>query len=78
MLNDRNAKVLVRKDLYPDGANFPTYHTEYECACGKGRVIEERVAGFNDWWAKIKCRWCSRKYELEEGCGYIWAFKEKD
>lgn len=76
MLNDQNAKVLKKVDLYPDGANSPTTHIEYECPCGEGRIIEERVVGFGDYYAFIKCRKCKKKYEVITGCGHLWELDE--
>ncbi len=76
-MNDRTAKVLLDEERYPRGANSPTRHIEYACPCGKGRVIEERVVGFGDYCAWLKCRRCKRKYEIETGCGHIWELVEK-
>ena len=76
-MNDRTAKKILDEDRYPDGANLPTRHIEYECPCGKGKVVEERVVGFGDYWAELKCRRCAKKYEIVTGCGYIWELKSK-
>ncbi len=76
-MNDKTAKVLVDKDLYPNGANSPTRHIEYECPCGKGKVIEERVVGFGDYYAWIECKNCKSKYEVKTGCGHYWELVEK-
>lgn len=77
-MNDRTAKVLLDKNIYPDKANHPTRHIEYLCPCGKGKIIEERVVGFGDYCTEIKCKNCSKKYEIEYGCGYIWKLVEKE
>lgn len=77
MLNDRNATVLLSEDRYPDGANSPTRHIEYACPCGEGKIIDERVVGFGDYYAYIECRSCKKKYEIETGCGYIWKLVKK-
>ena len=77
-MNDRDAKVLLMEDRYPDGANCPTRHIEYECPCKKGRIIHERVPGFDDYWTVIKCRRCKKIYEIESGYGYIWELVEKE
>lgn len=77
-MNDRNAKILLEEDRYPDGANSPTRHIEYACPCGKGKIIDERVIGFGDYYAWFECKKCEKKYELKTGCGYIWEVEEKD
>ena len=59
--NDIDAIPMVDKEIYPDGANCPTRHLEYRCPCGKGKIIEERVVGFGDYYAWIKCRACEKK-----------------
>ena len=76
-MTDRSAKILLDEDRYPDGANSPTRHIEYECPCGKGRIIDERVVGFADYCSWIDCKDCAKKYELVTGCGYIWELKRK-
>ena len=76
-LNDRNAKVLLDEDRYPDGANFPTRHIEYACPCGKGKIVDERVVGFGDYSVWFECKSCARRYEFETGMGYIWEVVKK-
>lgn len=76
-MNDRNAKVLLDEDRYPDGANSPTRHIEYRCPCGKGKIIDERVVGFHDYYAWIECKNCEKRYEIVTGCGYIWELVKK-
>jgi hypothetical protein len=76
-MNDTNAKILLEEDRYPDGANSPTTHIEYECPCGKGRIIEERVVGFGDYFAYIECKRCEKKYTVETGKGYFWELERK-
>ena len=76
-MNDRTAKVILDKDLYPNGANSPTRHIEYFCPCGKGKIIDERVIGFHDYYAYIDCPKCAKKYEIQTGCGYIWQLIKK-
>lgn len=76
-MNDSTAKILVDEERYPNGANSPTRHIEYECPCGKGRIIEERVVGFGDYYASIKCKKCERKYKIVTGCGHFWELCEK-
>ena len=77
-LNDQNAVVILDEDRYPDGANSPTRHIEYTCPCGKGKIIDERVIGFGDYYAYIECKRCNKKYEVVTGQGYIWELKEKE
>lgn len=69
-MNDGEAKLIEK---WVDGC---TEHMEYECPCGKGRVVEERVRGFGDYWARLKCRDCEKRYEIVTGCGYIWELRE--
>ena len=76
-LNDKNAKVILKEDRYPEGANSPTRHIEYECPCGRGKIIDERVLGFADYHAYIDCPDCEKKYEINCGCGHIWELEEK-
>ena len=71
-MNDRTAKVIKNIDIYPKGANSPTRHIEYRCPCGRGKIIDERVVGFHDYYAYIECRRCKKIYEIRTGCGYIW------
>lgn len=75
--NDECAPVLLDEDRYPKGANHPTRHIEYACPCGKGKIVHENVSGFGDYWTKIACRSCARKYEIVSGYGYIWELEEK-
>ena len=70
-LNDSNAEKLVST---VDGC---TYHIEYKCPCGKGRIVEERVVGFGDYWAELRCKTCRKKYEIVTGCGHFWELVEK-
>ncbi|MBO7196219.1 MAG: TVP38/TMEM64 family protein [Clostridia bacterium] len=76
-INDETARVIVNKDIYPDGANSPTIHIEYYCPCGKGKIIYERVVGFDDYYAIIKCKRCSKKYETRTACGHYWELIKK-
>lgn len=34
----------------------------YKCFCGKGKIIEEDVRGFNDHYAYLECPECEKKY----------------
>lgn len=40
---------------------------EYECPCGKGKIIEEHdnIPGFRDHDVYIACDACSKKYRLD-------------
>lgn len=76
-MNNDTAKLLLDEKRYPNGANSPTIHKEYACPCGQGKVIEERVPGFGDWFARIECKACNDKYYVVEGNGHIWELKEK-
>lgn len=75
-MNNKNAILLMSEERYPNGANVPTIHKEYRCPCGCGRIIEERVPGFGDWYAWIDCALCKGKYTLIEGQGHIWEIKK--
>lgn len=77
-MNDSNAKVLLEKDIYPDGANHPTTHIEYLCPCKKGKIVYENVRGFNDYFAIIECPKCAKNYDVVYGCGHIWELVKKD
>lgn len=76
-MNNRTAKLLIQKELYPNGANSPTLYYEYECPCKKGKIIEENVIGFHDYYAFIKCKNCQTKYSIITGQGYRWKLEEK-
>lgn len=75
--NDKTAKLLSEEKRYPNGANSPTIHKEYACPCGNGKIVEERVAGFYDWYAFMDCKICSKKFEVLQGFGHIWELREK-
>ena len=72
-MNDRTAKLLVKAERFPNGANSPTIHKEYSCPCGQGKIIEEYIPGFDDRTVKIDCALCASKYSVVQGCGSIWA-----
>lgn len=76
-MNDKTAKVIREIDIYPDGANYPTHRTEYLCPCQKGKVIYERVAGFNDDYAYIECEECKKLYDVILCRGHSWELVEK-
>lgn len=55
-------------------------HYEYECPCGKGKIIEEHdnIPGFRDHDVWIKCPVCSEKYQLDTSKGVReWQLIEK-
>lgn len=77
MLNDKTAKLLSEEKFYPERANWPTIRKIYLCPCGEGRIVEDRVPGFGDWFAFIDCKVCSERFDVLEGCGHIWELIEK-
>nr|WP_288830555.1 hypothetical protein [uncultured Clostridium sp.] len=53
---------------------------EYECPCGKGKIIEEHdnIPGFRDHDAYIFCDECNKKYYLDTSKGASgWELVEK-
>lgn len=77
-MNDETAKLLLKEERYPSGANSPTIYKEYACPCGKGKIIEERVVGFDDWHTHIDCAECANNYTVAQGCGHIWELRKND
>ena len=77
-MNDKTAKLLLEEERFPDGATSPTIHKEYECPCGQGRIVEDRVPGFGDWYAQLVCPSCAERYTLVEGRGHIWELCAKE
>lgn len=69
--NDQNA---VKLESRFEGC---THYIVYKCPCGKGRIIEERVMGFGDYCALIKCKECDKKYKLITGCGHFWELEKR-
>jgi len=45
--------------------------TEYECPCGKGKIIAtfENLPGYRDSYASLECNECSKIYRVD----YNWA-----
>ncbi len=76
-MNDSTAKIIKQYQEYQDGANVPTTVTEYECPCGKGKVVYEKVAGFGDTYAYIACEECKKQYNIVTGCGHLWQLEKK-
>ena len=72
--NDETAKKLPSNPPYP---NDLTAHSEYECPCGKGKIIYEHVVGFCDTCAWIECDVCKKRYNVVLGCGHFWELREK-
>lgn len=77
MLNDKTAKLISEEERYPGGANSPTIHSEYECPCGKGRVVSEHVVGFGDYIAWLECGNCEPRYSVVTGRGHFWELCKK-
>lgn len=75
-MNNETANLLFEEERYPNGANVPTIHKEYSCPCGTGKIVEERVPGFNEWYVRLECPNCKEKYRVVEGCGHIWELSE--
>ena len=48
-----------------------TERYEYECPCGKGKIIEEHdnIPGFRDHDVYLDCPECSKKYKLDTSHG---------
>lgn len=76
-MNDKTAKVIIDKDVYPDGANCPTRRIEYVCPCGKGKIVNERISGFGENYAWIECDTCEKIYQVRTGCGNYWELVKK-
>ena len=51
------------------GGNIERY--EYECPCGKGRIVEEHdnIPGFRDHDVYIDCEDCKKKYTIDTSHG---------
>lgn len=77
MLNDSNAKLISKEDIYPVSANSPTQRCTYECPCGKGKIVSEQVVGFWDYTVRIECDDCKQKYIVVTGCGHFWELRLK-
>lgn len=77
MMNDKSAIKILSENRYPEGANVPTLHIEYLCPCKNGKIIYERVKGFNDDYAYIECEECKEKYAIIMGRGYLWQLEKK-
>ena len=75
-ISKRVTKLLEEKDTYPDGANSPTHVKVYRCFCKKGKIIEERVLGFNDHYAYFECDACDEKYAYIDFAGNDWIVDE--
>lgn len=76
-MNDASAKVIKQYQVCEDGANVPTQVTEYVCPCGKGKIVYERVGGFNDSYAYIDCEDCKKLYDVWTGAGNLWQLVKK-
>ncbi len=76
-MNDKTAERIESKDIFPDGANVATSCDDYKCPCGKGKIVEERVPGFDDYSIWIDCEECRKIYRVRTGCGSIWELVKK-
>lgn len=76
-MNDRDAVLILREDRLAHGANLPTVHSEYGCPCGRGKIVEDRVPGFDDLTVYFECDDCKDKYDIILGCGHLWETREK-
>ena len=64
---------------YGAGSGDTEYY-EYECPCGKGKIIEEHdnIPGFREHDVYIACDECSKKYILDTSKGVRgWELIEK-
>lgn len=83
MLTNRTAKIIKREKIYPEGkqvsgvSRVPTVRTEYECPCGKGKIISEQVSGFGEYEAYMECEECDKKYYVLTGCGNLWELRKR-
>lgn len=74
---------LIEKTVSPVFAwnnSGDTERLEYECPCGKGKIIEEHdnIPGNRDHDVWIDCPYCSKKYELDISKGIRnWDIKDK-
>ena len=76
-MNDKTAKLLSTGDPNKDGVNAHMRHLEYECPCGKGKIIYEHVVGFGDFYAWIECKKCNEEYDIFTACGCLWELRKK-
>ena len=75
---------LIRKSVsghpgYGAGCGDTEWY-EYECPCGKGRIIEEHdnIPGFREHDVYIECDVCREKYTLDLSNGVrYWKLVEK-
>ena len=71
-------RFIKSKTIYPKGANSPTIRNYYKCLCGRGKIVEESVPGFDDSFAYFKCRRCNKKYSYIEFTYEEWIVYKKD
>ena len=75
---------MLSKDSFPGGYGSmrgDTERIEYECPCGKGKIIEEHdnIPGFRDHDVWIECHDCYKKYTLDISQGIRnWELVEKE
>ena len=56
----KTKKIRVYEEK-EDKANISTICTEYECLCGKGKIVTNRIPGF-EFYIDLKCPVCEEKY----------------
>ena len=69
----RTRKIVSQTDPhvgYGAGSGDTEYY-EYECPCGKGRIIEEHdnIPGFREHDVYLMCDQCKQKYRLDTSKG---------
>ncbi|UUM12473.1 hypothetical protein NQU17_02600 [Clostridiaceae bacterium HFYG-1003] len=66
------------KTFAPGVGEGRIYTTEYECPCGKGRVVyeDDQTPGYKESAILIYCATCREKYEPDYSVPYL-ALKEK-
>lgn len=76
-------KLIYSNNEPPQGygaGSGDTERYEYECLCGKGRIVEEHdnIPGFRDRDVYICCEECAKKYSLDISKGIRnWELVEK-
>ena len=73
---EKTKRILDVKNPY--GEDSATEYLAFECFCGKGKIIEEHVWGFNDHIVSLECKECLKKYSSYMSfCGNGWYRYEK-
>ena len=63
----KKTKRIEKENDFPYGANSPTEHLAFKCFCGKGKIVEEHVWGFNDHIVTLECKECLKEYSSYMG-----------